>query len=158
MAGLNSLPPPSSKKLKTSSSTHQNVASSSRNRTQRVVERITSLEQFLADALRNNGSLNALADLLQIATASSVDDGDEEDEVLVKAIFALYRSFVLVSQKGVLGSVPKGSEGEDVKDEEEESGRKAVKSWVISRLDTFTELLAGLLQDENKIIRVCVLH
>ena len=93
-----------------------------------------------------------------IASTSAEEDRDDQDEVLVKAMFALYRSFVLVSQKGVLGNPRRDSVRDGEVEEEEEKGRKMVKSWVLARLDVFTELLAGLLQDENKTIRVRALY
>lgn len=115
-----------------------NEVGSSKNGAQKVIE----LEMSISDALSKNASLNALADLFQIA--NTMDD----DDILVKAMFALYRSFTLIAQKGILTRMGKGA------DEGVEPGRRSVRSWVIARLDAFTELLSESLQNKNKIIRV----
>ena len=136
MPGIGSSLPPPNKKQKVSKSSKK--AESSKNASQKVAE----LEKLISEALSGNASLNPLADLLQIASSA------EDDAATVKAIFALYRSFTLIFQKGILNRLDKGV------DEGAKSGRKAVRTWVTARLDAFTELLCELLQDEDKTIRV----
>lgn len=129
--------PRSTKKIKTAVSV--NGESSSTSGSQRVAQ----LETTVSEALETNGSLNSLADLLQIAVSS------DDVEIVVKSIFALYRSFTLVLRKGVLSSVrEEDGTGNDV------TGRRAVRTWMVARLDAFTDLLCGLLQDDNSTIRV----
>jgi len=97
---------------------------------------LQQLEADLSRAAATNGSLNQLADLLDIATATNVPQDTS------KAIYALYRVFVLVitSDKLVLGS---------------DDAAKAVKTWLWDRLNAYVEYLGGLLKDEEESLRVC---
>lgn len=122
-----SLPP--SKKLKTVSAANGTSKSDS--------QAVEELEKAITAALANNASLNPLADLLHIASSSS------DADIVLKAIFALYRLFTIASQKGILTA-----------HEKEESGRRTVRAWVAARLDAFANLLCELLQDEEKTLRV----
>ncbi|KAI5117740.1 hypothetical protein M0805_004929 [Coniferiporia weirii] len=123
-----SLPP--SKKQKTGASSY---ASSS------PLQTITALESSVSAALDANASLNPLADLLHIAVAPP----DEDVEVALKAIFALYRLFTLISQKGIL-----------IVSADESGDRKLVRTWIVARLGAFVELLCALLNDEDKTLRI----
>ncbi|THH00387.1 hypothetical protein EW145_g7089 [Phellinidium pouzarii] len=102
---------------------------------------IVALEVSVASALAANASLNPLVDLLHIATARP--DADADAEITLKAVFALYRLFTLVSKKGILSSAVN-----------EDNDRKVVRAWVASRFDAFTELLCALLKDEEKTLRI----
>ncbi|EJC98214.1 CBF-domain-containing protein [Fomitiporia mediterranea MF3/22] len=102
---------------------------------------IKDLEDAVSAALTSNASLNPLSDLLK--TAASPEDSD----VALKAMFALYRLFILISQKGILSA-----------QDDEDAGRKTVRAWIIARLDSFTDLLCGLLQYEEKTLRLSALR
>lgn len=117
-----SLPP--TKKQKTKSTTFTSV------------QTIQDLEKHISFAIENDKSLNALADLLHLASST------EDVEVVLKAIYAISRVLGLVIQKGLLR----------ISVESEE--RKKVRAWLIERLEKYKELLCGLLQDDEKVLRV----
>lgn len=94
------------------------------------------LETQITAAVANNTSLNALLDLLNLAQGAS----DPKD--LSKIIYSLYRVFVVIISSGKLS--PGGNDA-----------AKQIRKWIWERLDTFMELLIGLLQDEEPILRVC---
>ncbi|KAH9857744.1 CBF/Mak21 family-domain-containing protein [Lenzites betulinus] len=100
---------------------------------------IQALEKQLTDAVSSGSSLNPLADLLELA--------QEADTAahLSKAIYALYRTFVLVVSRGLLS-------GPDASEE-----AKAVRTWLLDRLHAFVDLLTGSLQDEESSIRISAL-
>ena len=89
--------------------------------------------------------LNPIADLLLIAS-----DSEGEDEVVVKAIFALYRIFVQIARKNLLVTTEK----HDTETEEDKVQRSVIRSWIAGKLEAFTELLCSLLKDSDKRIRV----
>lgn len=124
MAG--SLPPRKKQKTHGTNSTH-------------TLKAVADLEKRLTEALSSNASLNPIADLLN--TVSTAADA----EVTLKAMFALYRVFTLVIQKGILSSTP-----------EEDADRKAVRLWTSSKLDAFTSVLCDLLSSSEKTLRVGV--
>ncbi|KAL0577303.1 Maturation and nuclear export of 40S ribosomal subunits interacting protein [Marasmius crinis-equi] len=107
--------------------------------TSEVSQSIQKLEQRIADAVEKNGSLNPVADLLELATTS------EHAEDASKSIYALYRSFVTIIRKG------KFAVGND-------DSSKIVKTWLWEQLNAYVELLAGLLQDEEKSLRMSALQ
>ncbi|KAI0822685.1 ribosome biogenesis protein Noc4 [Trametes gibbosa] len=100
---------------------------------------IQVLEKQLTDAVSSRSSLNPLADLLDLAQEA------ETAAQLSKAIYALYRVLVLVISRGLL-SGPDASED-----------AKAVRTWLLDRLHTFTDLLTGLLKDEEPSLRISAL-
>ena len=131
---VGSLPPTKKRKTDRHSSSKQEKLTSS--------ESIASLEALVTDAISKGASLNPLADLLLIAA-----DDEGEADVVLKAVFALYRLFTLIFKKGLMVAGP-----------EEEAAGKVVRTWVTARLSTFAEVLCGLLADEEAILRVCLLN
>lgn len=105
--------------------------------THRTVRNIEDTENTVAAALTSNASLNPLANLLHIASSSS------DADVVLKAVFSLYRLFILITQKGIF-----------TVHDDEDIERKTVRNWVAARLDTFADMLCTLLQDEEKTLRV----
>ena len=100
---------------------------------------LQQLEADLSRAAATNGSLNQLADLLDLATATNVPQDTS------KAIYTLYRVFVLVitGDKLVLGS---------------DDAARAVKTWLWDRLNAYVGYLGSLLKDEEESLRVCLFH
>ncbi len=96
---------------------------------------IKKLEEELTAAVAENLSLNPLADLLGFAY--SVEDPYDTS----KAIYALYRVFVVIITNNKLGL------GGD-------EAAKVVKAWIWERLQAYVDFLGGLLQDEEKFLRV----
>jgi U3 small nucleolar RNA-associated protein 19 len=96
---------------------------------------IKSLEAQLTSAVADNGSLNPLADLLVLA------HGTSDAREMSKAIYSIYRVFVLIISRGMLVHG-----GDDA--------AKLVRKWIWEKLDSFVELLAGLLQDDEPSLRV----
>ncbi len=99
---------------------------------------IKELENELRESISSNASLNSLADLTSLAASL-----DEPHSVL-KAIYACYRLFVLLSSKGYLMNPT---------DEQ----TNVVRTWIFERLDEYVRFLCGLLQDEESLLRVCSL-
>ncbi|KAG2158491.1 CBF/Mak21 family-domain-containing protein [Suillus bovinus] len=95
---------------------------------------VKSLEAQLTSAVAENGSLNPLADLLIMANGSS--DARE----MSKAVYSVYRVFVLIITRGML------IHGGD-------DAAKLVRKWIWEKLDSYVELLVGLLQDEEPSLR-----
>lgn len=102
-----------------------------------VARTIQELEKQLTVAVSNGSSLNPLADLLDIALST------EEPAPLSKAIYALYRVFVVILSNGLLSGPDRTEEA------------KAVRSWLLERLNAFTDLLTSLLKDEEPSLNVC---
>lgn len=103
------------------------------------LQSVQNLEGQLTAAVNAKSSLNALVDLLDIAGAA-------EDAVLCsKAIFASYRVFVLIINSGML-SVSHGGDSET----------KTVRMWIQEKLNSYVDLLLGLLQDNESTLRVCL--
>lgn len=130
---------PRTKRQKTSNA---NANSSSASKS---IAEVVRLEKLVEGALADNSSLNPLADLLLIASEPECDD-----EVVVKAVFALYRIFVQIARKGLLVSIEK----QDTETEDGRAQRSVIRSWIAGKLDGFTELLCGMLKDKDKGIRV----
>ncbi|KAH7913993.1 CBF/Mak21 family-domain-containing protein [Hygrophoropsis aurantiaca] len=95
---------------------------------------VKKLEEQLTSAVANSSSLNPLADLLELAHSAT----DAKD--MSKAVYALYRVFVIIITNGKLVYG-----GDDA--------AKAVRKWIWERLDSYVELLVGLLQDEEAALR-----
>ncbi|GJE91040.1 CBF/MAK21 family protein [Phanerochaete sordida] len=100
-----------------------------------VAASIKSLEDQLIAAVSSKSSLNPLADLLDIARSAS-DPG-----TLSKAIYALYRVFVVIISNSLLLSVAGSDE------------TKAVRVWLQEKLHSYVELLIGLLKDEESVLK-----
>lgn len=97
--------------------------------------RIQQLEEGLSAAVNNHTSLNAVVDLLHIA------QGAKDPQLCSKSIYALYRVFVSIITSGGLAS--KGDES-----------AKVVRAWIWEKLSAYTDLLVGLMSDEEKALRV----
>ncbi|KAJ6499420.1 CBF/Mak21 family-domain-containing protein [Mycena sanguinolenta] len=100
---------------------------------------IQLLEQQLTVAAANNSSLNPLADLLELAFNAA------EAQDTSKAVYSLYRIFVILITGGKLGS------GGD-------EAAKVVKGWIWDRLNSYVDFLCGLLKDEEKLLRTSALQ
>ncbi|KZT19932.1 ribosome biogenesis protein Noc4, partial [Neolentinus lepideus HHB14362 ss-1] len=103
-----------------------------------ILQQIVDLETTLASSISSNGSLNALDDLLTLTRRA------RDAPVVSKAIYALYRVFVLIIDKGKLNV--KGEEG------------KVVRAWVWARLNGYTEYLVGLMTDGEQALRISALQ
>ncbi|KAI5824350.1 CBF-domain-containing protein [Schizophyllum commune Tattone D] len=119
-----SLPPPS-KKRKIQES--QNIKEAQR------------LEQILTDAINTNSSLNPLADLVDLSARAK----DARD--ISKAIYALYRVFVLLLNEGKL----------EVDGTEEAT---AVKTWIREQMNRYVNVLGALFKHAEKTIRLSALQ
>ena len=97
---------------------------------------IRSLEDQLIAAVASKSSLNPLADLLDIARSTS------DAQLLSKAIYALYRVFVVIIANGLLLAVAGSDE------------TKAVRAWIQEKLDAYVDFLTGLLKDEESALKV----
>jgi len=98
-------------------------------------EQIKFLENALIEAAHGNESLNALPDLLDILVAMT------DVELVSKAIYALYRIFVVLINGGKFGL------GGD-------EASKLVKTWLLEQLNVYVDFLCGLLKDEEGTLRV----
>lgn len=103
---------------------------------QETTERIGALEAQLNAAAAAGGSLNALADLVALALAPGT-----RAAVVSKAIYALYRTHVVLLAAGTL------SPGGD-------AAARTARAWVWDRLNAYTDGLCGLLQDQDTALRV----
>ncbi|KAJ7695707.1 CBF/Mak21 family-domain-containing protein [Mycena rosella] len=103
------------------------------------IKSIERLEEQLTAAAAANASLNPLANLLDLAFTA----GDPQDTS--KAIYALYRVFVVLVSAGKLG--PGGEEA-----------AKVVKAWIWDRLNSYVDFLCGLLKDDEKPLRISALQ
>ncbi|KAI9056634.1 ribosome biogenesis protein Noc4 [Trametes sanguinea] len=104
-----------------------------------TVRTIQDLEKQLTAAVNSGSSLNPLADLLDIALEA------ETAAQVSKAIYALYRVFVVIITRNLLS-------GPDASEE-----AKAVRTWLLDRLHAYVDLLAGLLKDEEPSLRISAL-
>lgn len=93
------------------------------------------LENELTDAINAYRSLNALADLVALTRRC------ESAEDTSKAIYALYRLFVLLVTEGKLFG-------------EADEAQKVVRAWIWDQLNAYVDILTGLLKDEEKSLRV----
>ncbi|TFK19927.1 CBF-domain-containing protein [Coprinopsis marcescibilis] len=134
-APLRSLPP-ATKRRKVEHSHPSASASSSKN----TLEQIKKLEEDISKALKNETSLNALADLVHIVLQSK-DAGETS-----KGIYALYRTFVSLVGAGKLALV-----GGD-------EAAKKVRAWLWERLNAYADYLVRLMKDEEKILRTSALQ
>jgi len=98
-------------------------------------EQIKILENAVIEAAHGNESLNALPDLLDILVAMT------DAQLVSKAIYALYRIFVVLINGGKLGL------GGD-------EASKLVKTWLLEQLNVYADFLCGLLKDEERTLRV----
>jgi U3 small nucleolar RNA-associated protein 19 len=101
------------------------------------VKKIESLESSLDKSLAQGGSLNYLVDLLELARSAS------DPAVLHKALYALYRSCVSIAAS------PKIDLSKCLTEES-----KIVRGWLLDRVGEYTDLLCGLLGNEEKALRV----
>ncbi|KAG8947482.1 hypothetical protein FRC04_010663 [Tulasnella sp. 424] len=99
------------------------------------------LESAVSNAIRDGTSLNPFADLVDLATASS------DPKAIHSAIYATYRATVTIAQSGKLD----GRRG--VSEETE-----LIRKWLEARVNDFTDLLAGLMKDEEKALRIAALE
>ncbi|KAJ8473364.1 hypothetical protein ONZ51_g7916 [Trametes cubensis] len=104
-----------------------------------TVRTIQDLEKQLTAAVSSGSSLNPLADLLDIALEA------EAAAQVSKAIYALYRVFVVIISRGLLS-------GPDASEE-----AKAVRTWLLDRLHAFVDFLSGLLKDEEPSLKISAL-
>ncbi|TBU28984.1 CBF-domain-containing protein [Dichomitus squalens] len=104
-----------------------------------VVQTIQYLEKELTTAVSTGLSLNPLADLLDIALET------ENSVYLSKAIYSLYRVFVLAISRGLLSGPDRNPEA------------RAVRTWLLERFHAFVELLAGTLKDEEVTLKTSAL-
>lgn len=102
-----------------------------------ILEKIHSLEADIGSSLAQGGSLNGLADLLDLARSAS------DPAILHKALYALYRACVSIaaSPKLNLSKCPT-----------EET--RLVRTWLLERLGEYTDLLCDLMADEDRALRV----
>lgn len=99
------------------------------------VQKVQQLEDELKNAASSNSSLNPLADLVDLACTA------QDPQHTSKAIYALYRTFVIIITKGMLVVAS-------------DENAKVVKAWLWDRLNTYVDFLTGLLKDEEKTLRV----
>ncbi|EJT99571.1 CBF-domain-containing protein [Dacryopinax primogenitus] len=109
--------------------------------------RLLILETTLNQALESSASLNPLVDLL--ALAESDDAG-----VVHKAIYALYRVFVVSIDKGML-SLEAGEAGGKGGEEENVA---LVRAWLRERWEEYINLLGKLMHHEETGIRTAALE
>ncbi|KAI0704327.1 ribosome biogenesis protein Noc4 [Cytidiella melzeri] len=102
--------------------------------------KIAALETQLIEAATSKSSLNSLVDLLDTAY-NAVDQ-----QVLAKAVWALYRVFVVVITSGLLLNCAGSDES------------RAVRAWLQERLNGYVKLLTGLMQDEETALRTSALR
>ncbi|KAI0343197.1 ribosome biogenesis protein Noc4 [Trametopsis cervina] len=100
---------------------------------------ISLLEAQLIEAVASKSSLNPVADLLDIAYNAS------ESETLHKAIWSLYRVFVVIITNGLLLNVAGSDES------------RAVRAWLQEKLNSYVQLLTGLLKDEESVLKTSAL-
>jgi U3 small nucleolar RNA-associated protein 19 len=100
---------------------------------------LKNLELDVTAAALGNTSLNPLSDLVNLALEAS--DAKE----MSKAIYSLYRVFVVIISNDKLAP---GSG----------DAAKVVRKWIWERLESYVELLVGLLQDEEGALRVNLIY
>ncbi|KAG9094562.1 hypothetical protein FS749_012228, partial [Ceratobasidium sp. UAMH 11750] len=106
-----------------------------------TVKKIESLEASLQKSLVDGTSLNALVDLFELAGSTA------DPAVLHKALYALYRSVVSIAASPKLDLS---------KCRTEES--KLVRTWLLDRVGEYTDLLCGLMADDEKALRSAALQ
>jgi U3 small nucleolar RNA-associated protein 19 len=105
-----------------------------------AVSQVVRIAHEVTVALNESTSLNPLADLISLLHSSS------DPLVSHKAIYAVYRIFVLVISSGRLKA------GTDQPDEV-----NIVRTWLVERLEEYIDLLCGFLKDDQEPLRVCLL-
>jgi len=100
-----------------------------------ALSRIKKFEDEITSAIVENSSLNKISDFISFFF-DLVDPHDSS-----KGIYALYRVFVSVILNGNLSPG-----GDDT--------AKMVKAWLWEKLMSYVDFLGGLLQDEEKFLRV----
>lgn len=108
-----------------------------RQKTGSTNEHVQSLERVVLAAIQEGSSLNLLSDLMALISSSP------DPQTTHSLIYAVYRIMVALAQAGKL--TPE-------RDEREEA--RIVRQWLDARVATFSELLAGLLKDDEKALRV----
>lgn len=98
---------------------------------------IEDLEEKLKTSVNNQATLNPLVELISLASKCS------EPQDLHKALYALYRIFVLLIDSGRFCSTA---------GEPEEA--KIVRTWLNERFSEYATLLCKCLRHEQKAIRV----
>ncbi|EPQ52018.1 CBF-domain-containing protein [Gloeophyllum trabeum ATCC 11539] len=126
---MHSLPPAKKRK----------IGSGNEGSDSRSIEGIQQLERQLTDAINANGSLNPLDDLLNVILRAS------DPRVVSKALYANYRVFVLIIDKGELKT-----QGDEA--------AKLVRTWIWEKLNGYVDFLTGLLKDEEKTLRISSLQ
>jgi hypothetical protein len=96
---------------------------------------LKELESQLSSAVQTKGSLNPLSDLLEFASSQS------EPDLVHKAIYALYRVFVMILGNAALET----QEGEDT---------RLVRTWIFEKLNAYAAFLLSLLKDSEPNLRV----
>ncbi|QRW19528.1 ribosome biogenesis protein [Rhizoctonia solani] len=105
------------------------------------VKELEGIEANINKSLAEGGSLNCLVDLLDIARSSS------DPAFLHKVLYSLYRSCVSIAASPKINLS---------KCQTEES--KVVRTWLLERIGEFTDLLCGLMTDEEKALRTAALQ
>ncbi|KAH7344510.1 CBF/Mak21 family-domain-containing protein [Rhizoctonia solani] len=105
------------------------------------LKEIETIEATINKSLAEGGSLNCLADLLDLARSSS------DAAILHKALYALYRSCVSIVAS------PKINLSKCLTEES-----KLVRAWLLERVGEYTDLLCGLMADEEKALRAAALQ
>ncbi|KAF8708010.1 CBF/Mak21 family, partial [Rhizoctonia solani] len=105
------------------------------------VKELEAIEANINKSLAEGGSLNCLVDLLDIARSSS------DPAFLHKVLYSLYRSCVSIAASPKINLS---------KCQTEES--KVVRTWLLERIGEFTDLLCGLMTDEEKALRTAALQ
>ncbi|KAG9045276.1 hypothetical protein FS837_006580 [Tulasnella sp. UAMH 9824] len=104
-------------------------------------EDIRALETAVSNAIRDGTSLNPFADLVDLASASS------DPKTVHSAIYATYRVTVQIAQSGKLNGRRGATEETEL-----------IRKWLEARVNEFTDLLAGLMGDEEKALRIAALE
>ncbi|KAG8691636.1 hypothetical protein FRC11_014013 [Ceratobasidium sp. 423] len=121
-----SLPPQKKRKLASSDS---------------KIEEIETIEATISKSLAEGGSLNGLADLLDLARSST------DAAILHKVLYGLYRSCVSIVAS------PKINLSKCLTEDS-----KLVRTWLLERIGEYTDFLCGLMADEEKALRTAALQ
>ncbi|KAG8882090.1 hypothetical protein FRB98_003927 [Tulasnella sp. 332] len=112
-----------------------------RQKTSSTTEDIQTLERTILTAIQDGSSLNPLTDLMGLISSSP------DPKTTHSVIYAVYRISVALAQAGRL--TPERDESEEA---------KIVRQWLEARVTTFSELLAGLLKDDERALRIGALE
>ncbi|CAE6469673.1 unnamed protein product [Rhizoctonia solani] len=105
------------------------------------LKEIETIEATINKSLAEGGSLNCLADLLDLARSSP------DAAILHKVLYALYRSCVSIVAS------PKINLSKCLTEES-----KLVRTWLLERVGEYTDILCGLMADEEKALRTAALQ